>query len=56
MTTPDDDIRHPFLLALGERVRTLRARRGLTRRAVAQVAEVSERHLDRKSTRLNSSH
>jgi len=45
MTTPDDDIRHPFLLALGERVRTLRARRGLTRRAVAQVAEVSERHL-----------
>ncbi len=45
MATTDDEIRHPFLLALGERVRTLRARRGLTRRAVAQVAEVSERHL-----------
>ena len=37
--------RHPFLTSLGERVRTLRARRGLTRRAVAQAAEVSERHL-----------
>ena len=45
MATSEDEIRHPFLLALGERVRTLRARRGLTRRAVAQVAEVSERHL-----------
>ncbi|MBL8381669.1 MAG: helix-turn-helix transcriptional regulator [Burkholderiales bacterium] len=39
------DARHPFLAALGERVRTLRARRGLTRRAVAQAAQVSERHL-----------
>ena len=37
--------RHPFLVALGERVRTLRARRGLTRKAVAQAADVSERHL-----------
>jgi len=37
--------RHPFLVALGERVRNLRARRGLTRKAVAQAAEVSERHL-----------
>ncbi len=35
----------PFLLGLGERVRALRARRGMTRRAVAQAAEVSERHL-----------
>jgi XRE family aerobic/anaerobic benzoate catabolism transcriptional regulator len=33
------------LAALGERVRSLRARRGLTRKAVAQAAEVSERHL-----------
>ena len=32
-------------MALGERVRNLRARRGLTRRAVALAAEVSERHL-----------
>ena len=46
MTSPDSDAaRHPFLTALGERVRTLRARRGLTRRAVAQAAQVSERHL-----------
>ena len=37
--------RHPFLTTLGDRVRTLRARRGLTRKAVAQAAQVSERHL-----------
>lgn len=35
----------PFLVALGETVRTLRARRGLTRRALAAEASVSERHL-----------
>jgi XRE family aerobic/anaerobic benzoate catabolism transcriptional regulator len=35
----------PFLVALGERVRTLRARRGLTRRTLASEASVSERHL-----------
>jgi XRE family aerobic/anaerobic benzoate catabolism transcriptional regulator len=35
----------PFLLALGERVRLLRARRGLTRRSVATASGVSERHL-----------
>jgi XRE family aerobic/anaerobic benzoate catabolism transcriptional regulator len=46
MSAVDDDThRHPFLATLGERVRTLRARRGLTRRAVAQAAQVSERHL-----------
>ncbi|HEY6354633.1 MAG TPA: helix-turn-helix transcriptional regulator [Burkholderiaceae bacterium] len=37
--------REPLLLALGERARSLRARRGLTRKAVAQLAGVSERHL-----------
>ena len=37
--------RHPLLMALGERVRHLRARRGLTRKALALAAEVSERHL-----------
>ena len=37
--------KHPFLLALGERVRSLRARRGMTRKAVALAADVSERHL-----------
>jgi XRE family aerobic/anaerobic benzoate catabolism transcriptional regulator len=35
----------PFLLALGERVRLVRARRGLTRKGVAQTSGVSERHL-----------
>ncbi len=39
------DARDPFLVALGDRVRSLRARRGLTRRALAQASEVSERHL-----------
>lgn len=37
--------RSPFLEALGERVRTLRSRQGMTRRAVALAADVSERHL-----------
>ncbi len=40
-----DSKRSPFLEALGERVRTLRSRQGMTRRAVAQAADVSERHL-----------
>ena len=43
---PDvDDIKDPFLAALGERTRALRARRGLTRKGLAKAAEVSERHL-----------
>jgi XRE family aerobic/anaerobic benzoate catabolism transcriptional regulator len=37
--------KNPFLVALGERVRALRARRGMTRKAVALTADVSERHL-----------
>jgi XRE family transcriptional regulator, aerobic/anaerobic benzoate catabolism transcriptional regulator len=37
--------RHPFLVALGQRMAVLRARRGMTRRAVALAAGVSERHL-----------
>ncbi|WP_425591657.1 helix-turn-helix transcriptional regulator [Hydrogenophaga aromaticivorans] len=41
----DEPPRHPFLVALGERVRTLRSRRGMTRKAVAVAADVSERHL-----------
>jgi XRE family transcriptional regulator, aerobic/anaerobic benzoate catabolism transcriptional regulator len=41
----EDGQRSPFLLALGERVRTLRSRRGMTRKAVALAADVSERHL-----------
>ena len=34
-----------FLAALGDRVRALRARRGMTRKAVSIAADVSERHL-----------
>nr|WP_319566485.1 helix-turn-helix transcriptional regulator [uncultured Rhodoferax sp.] len=41
----EGDEKNPFLAALGERVRALRARRGMTRKALAQVADVSERHL-----------
>ena len=37
--------KNPFLVALGERVRALRARRGMTRKAVSLAADVSERHL-----------
>ena len=47
MSTPDQALseKDPFLAALGERVRLLRARRGLTRKALANLAEVSERHV-----------
>ncbi len=37
--------RHPFLVQMGERVRSMRARRGMTRKALALAADVSERHL-----------
>ena len=43
--TAEGDDKNPFLVGLGERVRALRARRGMTRRAVAAAADVSERHL-----------
>jgi XRE family aerobic/anaerobic benzoate catabolism transcriptional regulator len=43
--TESETKRNPFLEALGERVRNLRSRQGMTRRAVALAAEVSERHL-----------
>ena len=54
MTSPESTLmepsepenkRSPFLEALGERVRNLRSRKGMTRRAVAVAAGVSERHL-----------
>jgi XRE family aerobic/anaerobic benzoate catabolism transcriptional regulator len=41
----EGDDKHPFLVGLGERVRALRSRRGMTRREVAMAADVSERHL-----------
>jgi XRE family aerobic/anaerobic benzoate catabolism transcriptional regulator len=37
--------RDPFLVALGERVRGLRARKAMTRRALSTASDVSERHL-----------
>ena len=40
MPTPDD-----FLQRLGERVRTMRSRRGMSRKALAKHSEVSERYL-----------
>ena len=40
-----DEHKNPFLVGLGERVRALRSRRGMTRKAVALAADVSERHL-----------
>jgi XRE family aerobic/anaerobic benzoate catabolism transcriptional regulator len=42
---PAGEARNPLLAALGDRVRNLRAQRGLTRKAVAVSAGVSERHL-----------
>jgi XRE family transcriptional regulator, aerobic/anaerobic benzoate catabolism transcriptional regulator len=40
-----DDEKNPFLVCLGERARALRSRRGLSRRAAAVAAGMSERHL-----------
>jgi XRE family aerobic/anaerobic benzoate catabolism transcriptional regulator len=37
--------KNPFLVAMGSRVRALRSRRGMTRKALAATADVSERHL-----------
>jgi len=39
-----DTDKHPYHVSLGERVRSLRARRGLSRKAAAARARVSERH------------
>ena len=44
-SVPHESARNPFLSSLGERVRRLRAQRGMTRKAVALAADVSERHL-----------
>ncbi len=40
-----EEAKNPFLVALGERARSLRSRRGMTRKALAMAADVSERHL-----------
>ena len=41
----EGETKNPSLVALGERVRGLRARRGLTRKTLAQAADISERYL-----------
>ena len=41
----DKQEKNPFLVALGQRVRSLRARRGVTRKSLSAMAGVSERHL-----------
>ena len=41
----EPEVKNPLLVALGERVRNLRAQRGLTRKTLAGAADVSERHL-----------
>jgi XRE family aerobic/anaerobic benzoate catabolism transcriptional regulator len=41
----DAPAKHPFLVALGERVRSLRSNRGMTRKALSIATDVSERHL-----------
>ncbi len=45
LETPGTPEKHPFLVALGERVRSLRSRRGMTRKALSAATDVSERHL-----------
>lgn len=44
-TNGEEEAKNPFLVALGERVRALRSRRGLSRKAAASAAGMSERHL-----------
>ena len=39
------DTKDPFLTVLGERVRLMRSRRGVTRKVLARQADISERHL-----------
>jgi XRE family aerobic/anaerobic benzoate catabolism transcriptional regulator len=45
LSSAKEEEKNPLLVALGERLRTLRARRGLTRKAVAMAADMSERYL-----------
>ena len=44
-STVQGETKTTLLQAFGDRLRTLRARRGLTRKAVAEAADVSERYL-----------
>jgi XRE family aerobic/anaerobic benzoate catabolism transcriptional regulator len=40
-----DEAKDPFLAVLGERLKTLRSRRAMTRKSLARLANVSERHV-----------
>jgi XRE family aerobic/anaerobic benzoate catabolism transcriptional regulator len=40
-----EDVKDPFLTMLGERLKILRSRRGMTRKNLARMANVSERHV-----------
>ena len=44
-TDANIQLQNPFLVALGQRVRALRDRSGITRKALSQATGVSERHL-----------
>ena len=44
-TTAPEKLKSPSLVELGQRVTRLRAARGMTRKAVANAADISERHL-----------
>ena len=44
-TATATEARDPFLTVLGERVRLMRSRRGVTRKVLAHEAGISERHL-----------
>jgi XRE family aerobic/anaerobic benzoate catabolism transcriptional regulator len=46
--------RAPLLVALGQRVKLLRARRGMPRRMLAEAADVSERHLANLETGIGN--
>ena len=50
----EEGSRDVFLSALGERVRALRHRRGMTRKRLAEAAGVSERHLANLETGLGN--
>jgi XRE family aerobic/anaerobic benzoate catabolism transcriptional regulator len=45
MDTNMSTAKHPLLASLGQRVKLLRAQRGMPRRLLAEAADVSERHL-----------
>jgi len=50
MTATASDAKDPFLTVLGERVRLMRSRRGVTRKVLAREAGISERHLANMET------